>query len=340
MIVRLIRSETSEKEAEVSCNVTLAGRRVVLMPAQKKPSFSRQLDQTAIERLKLLAPNEGVLFRTAAQEADLQEIASEIEELKQKWKALLSENSRPKTLYTPQKDVFRYAEKYGRNLNEIATDDPDAAARLKKEGFFVSFDAQGIWNKENLDETLDMAAAIRTPLPSGGFLITQQTAACVCFDVNAGSGHISAANEEACPEILRQIRLKGLGGQMIIDFAGRKDEKLIRRLIPKLKNENVFISGISTLGLVEMTVEKTRRSVFDLFGENQFFVRTAAGMIRRLWFAGCGSPKVKISAPADVLKYVRPYVGTLKSRLKADMELQISETLALEGIQDEKAECV
>lgn len=335
LIVRIIRPETWEKEAEASYKVSLSGQTVVWTPTQSTPSFSRRLDQAAIDRLKLLAPNDGVLFRTAARDGDLNEISAEIEKLKRLWQSLLSvKKDRAGVLFPPLKDIRQYAEKYRKQLTEIVTDDSQTAAILKQDGFPVTFDVHGVWNKECLDEVLDAAVAEKTALPCGGCLMTQQTAACVCFDVNSGAVRPAEANEEACYEILRQIRLKGLGGQMIIDFAGRKDEKIIRRLLPKLKDEKIFISGISTLGLVELTVEKTRRSLLDLFSDDQRAVRTAARLIRRLWFAS-GVSEVKISASPAVLNGVRPYLGRLEERLGAKIELRVSEILNLEGMQDE-----
>jgi len=336
LIVRIVRPETVEKEAEASYKATLSGRYAVLTPTQNTPSFSRQLEQEARDRLKLLVPNEGVLFRTAAQNADLNEVASEINALKQEWLSLLLKYDKPGLLRNPRRDVLMYAEKYRDALTEIVTDDSETSAQLKKEGFNVIFDMQGVWEKERLNEALDMVRAERTALPSGGFLITQQTAACVCFDVNAGAGHIAAANEEACPEILRQIRLKGLGGQMIVDFAGRKDRKVISRLISKLKKEDIFISGISTLGLAELTVEKTKRSIFDLFSSDQKDIWQAADIIRSLWFSAPKS-SVVVYAPSGVLKCVSSCLWRLEERLRTDIKLQISETIKLEGIRDEKA---
>ena len=340
LIVRIVRPETTEKEAEATHKVTLSGRWSVLMPTQNVPVFSRRMKQQAADRLKLLAPNEGVLFRTAAQDAELDDIAAEIEDLKRKWRSLLSGNDdRPGVFFKPDRDVFQFADQYRDVLSEVVTDDPEAAARLKKENIPVSFEVRGVWRKERLDEVLDAAAAVRSPLPSGGSLITQQTAACVCFDVNAGAGRVFEANEEACPEVLRQIRLKGLGGQMIIDFAGRKEEKTLRRLIRGLKNENVFISGVSTLGLVEITVEKTRRSLFDVFSPEQKAVRFAADVVRLLWFASV-SPEVTVFAPSAVLNLIRPYVGRLEKRLNAVVKTEVSENLRLEGIKDESPQCV
>lgn len=338
LLVRIVRPETAEKEAEASYKVTLSGKNIVLMPMQKTPSFSKKLEPAAVERLKLLAPNEGVLFRTSSQNADLKEIADEIEALKIKWRELLSNVDSSDILYKPERDVFLYAEKYKDVLDEIVTDDARVSAELKERGYPVSFCLQGVWQKERLDEALDAARSIKTPLPSGGFLITEQTAACVCFDVNAGSGRIVSANEEACPEILRQIRLKGLGGQMIIDFAGRKDEKIIKRLIPGLKNKNVFISGMSTLGLVELTVEKTKRSLFDLYSAEQAVVRTAARIVRELWFQACESD-VCIYAPVSVLSCLRPCLEKLEERLHVHVKLENSETVRVEGMKNESTQC-
>ena len=334
LIVRIVRPETSEKEAEASGKVSLSGRTVVWMPMRNTPSFSKKLPPSEWDRLKLLAPNEGVLFRTAAQNQESDVIASEIAGLKKVWQSLTAKADRPALLFRPCKDVFRYAERYKEALTEIVTDDSSTAAELKKDASPVTFHPQGVWEKEALDEALDEGLAVRAPLPSGGFLMTQQTSACVCFDVNAGSGRIGEANEEACLEILRQIRLKGLGGQMIIDFAGRKDEKIIRRLIHKLKNENIFISGISTLGLVELTVEKTRASLFDLFPDKNSAVRNAASVFRRLWFASCTGKNVDVFAPMPVLSLIRLHKNALESRLNSVVNLSVSETLRLEGIKE------
>ena len=336
LIVRIVRPETAEKEAEATHKVTLPGQRVVLMPTQKEPSFSRRLDHRTTDRLKLLAPNEGVLFRTAAREAELAELSAEINALKQQWQTFLSPDSRPGKLFSPLRDVFQYAEKYRQQIDEIVTDDPETAAQLKKDGFPVTFCVRSVWEKEQLDEALDKAAEIKSVLPSGGFLMTEQTSACVCFDVNAGSGSIAAANDEACPEILRQIRLKGLGGQMIVDFAGRKDEKQLRRLLSKLKSEKIFIGGLSSLGLAEITVEKTKRSVFDLFAADQAPIRTAARIIRKLWFSPAGSD-ITVFAPAAVLNIVRAVTGQIEKRSGTAVKLCVSESVKMEGIKDEDA---
>ena len=331
LLVQIIRPEIREKEAEASHKIGLAGKNVVLMPTQQAPSFSRQLDQEQKERLLSSFPQEGVLFRTLAGKTDVRDIRKEVEFLKQKWSDILSKAEKNGELYTPQKDVFRYASSYSTDLKEIVTNDAKTAAALKASGLPVTFEGRGLWNKERLDEALDEIKATKTLLPSGGFLMTEQTSACVCFDVNAGAGKASTANEEACSEILRQIRLKGLGGQMVVDFAGRKDENTMKRLIGGLKRDNVFISGVSTLGLVELTVKKTRASVFDVFSCPE--KRQAARIVLKLWDAVSVSKPV-VSASPVVLSYVRPFLKQLEQRLGTQTELCFSQTEKVEGTDD------
>ena len=103
-----------------------------------------------------------------------------------------------------------------------------------------------------------------------------------------------------------------------------------------MKNEDVYISGISTLGLVELTVEKTKRSVFDLFSFEQTDIRNAAKIIRALWFS---SPKtdVFVCAPSGVLKHISFYLRRLEERLGTEIKLHTAETIKIEEIKNEKA---
>ncbi len=316
------------KSAEARVQISLPGKSIIFRPGTDRPSFSKRLSENTINRLGALLPSSGVLFRTAAESETEQNILAEFDELKKLWQSILKSGKEPGILYRPEKDVFALAKRYEKDLTQIVTDDAQTASVLK--GIFpnVSFCVQGVWDRENVSEALDEALSEKVDLPSGGFLITQQTAACVCFDVNAGSGKIGAANVEACDEILRQILLKGLGGQMIVDFAGRKEKGFLRDMVTRLKQDGIYVAGFSSLGLVELTVEKTRRSVFDAFDCR----RTAADLIRRLWFAVPVS-HVKVYASIADLNDMRPYLRQLEDRLKTNIELQSSDRIGLEGVK-------
>lgn len=328
LLVEIVRPAVRDKTAEARARISLPGKTVIFRPGTDRPSFSKRLSGETIGRLGRLLPSAGVLFRTAAEFETEQNIRAEFSVLERRWQSILESAAEPGILYRPEKDVFALADQYKKELTRIITDDARTAAFLKEKFSDVSFCLQGVWERENMAEALDTALSERTALPSGGFLITQQTAACVCFDVNAGSGGVCAANVEACGEILRQIRLKSLGGQMIIDFAGRKEKGFLCDMAARLKQDGVFIAGFSALGLVELTVEKTRRSVFDAFEDG----RTAADLIRRLWFASPVSA-VKVYAPPAELNKLRPYLRRLEDRLKTGIELCPSDHAGLEGLK-------
>lgn len=329
LLVEISRPTVRDKTAEARARVALCGKTVIFRPGTDQISFSKHLSDKAADRLRSVLPCGGVLFRTAAEFETERNIRDEFSVLEQRWQSILRSAAEPGILYRPEKDVFALADQYKKELTRIITDDARTAALLKEKFPDVSFCLQGIWEQENMAEALDAALSERTALPSGGFLITQQTAACVCFDVNAGSGKIGAANIEACGEILRQIRLKSLGGQMIIDFAGKKEKSFLRDMAARLKQDGIFVAGFSSLGLVELTVEKTRRSVFDAFEDE----RTAADLIRRLWFAAPVSA-VKVYAPLADLNRLRPYLRRLEDRLKTDIELCPSDHAGLEGLKE------
>ncbi|MGN1079336.1 MAG: ribonuclease E/G [Alphaproteobacteria bacterium] len=329
LLVEIVRPAVRDKTAEARARISLPGKTVIFRPGTDQISFSKHLSDKAADRLRSVLPRSGVLFRTAAEFETEQNIRDEFSVLEQRWQSILRSAAEPGILYRPEKDVFALADQYKKELTRIITDDSRTAALLKEKFPDVSFCLQGIWEQENMAEALDAALSERTALPSGGFLITQQTAACVCFDVNAGSGKIGAANIEACGEILRQIRLKSLGGQMIIDFAGKKEKSFLRDMAARLKQDGIFVAGFSSLGLVELTVEKTRRSVFDAFEDE----RTAADLIRRLWFAAPVSA-VKVYAPLADLNRLRPYLRRLEDRLKTDIELCPSDHAGLEGLKE------
>ena len=328
LIVEIIRFPTCEKVAEARVKVALSGQTILFLPWQDKASFSKRLSSETVERLKDRFDEANILFRTACQCAAEETIQTEINALKRHWSSLVGKEKTPQILSRPEKDVFRLAREYRRELKEIVTDDPQTAAELKKAFDCVTYCLQSVWEKEHFDDVLDMVLSQKTLLPSGGFLITQQTSACVCFDVNSGSGKIGTANIEACREILNQIRLKSLSGQMIIDFAGRKDKKYLYPLLKHLKQENVFIAGFSSLGLVELTVERKTRSVFDAFSNN----RPAADLIRRLWYC-TPMVEIKIFASFDILNIIQDYLEQLKNRLKVDINVQISDHFKTEGIK-------
>ncbi|MBI3446231.1 MAG: ribonuclease E/G [Magnetospirillum sp.] len=124
--------------------------------------------------------------------------------------------------------------------------------------------------RSDLDEVLAAALDPVVPLPSGGRLVIETTAALTTMDVDSGSDRPSQANEEAVSVLARQVRLRGLGGQMVVDFVSGKDRKPLYRLAEALKAalaadpipSHVF--GVTALGLVELTRERRAPCLAEL----------------------------------------------------------------------------
>ncbi|MGN0903707.1 MAG: ribonuclease E/G [Alphaproteobacteria bacterium] len=333
-IVQIRRSSFDGKEAKATGRISLAGTRAVYVPGGQGISFSRRFGEEARRRFSAALSDRpgGIIVRTAAEDAGETETVAELNELEKQWRSVLSRAEAGEgILSVPPSWAEQAAEKYRTEITEAFCDSPEARNRLKTLLPFIGFLTDGRVLRAEIDAAVDEARMSSAPLPSGGSLITETTAACVCFDVNAGSGNRSDANREACAEILRQIRLKGLSGQMIIDFAGKKEKSGLNPLLRRLKSPDMALDvwGISNLGLVEMTLERRRPSVFESCGGGRW---EAIGLVRDLWFADA-SGSLTAYAPAEVLEGVRPFVAQIEKRLGCAVELRPENDIRIEGLR-------
>lgn len=338
LLLQVQRPAFEEKEMKLTAQVSLASALIVYTPMRAGIAFSRYLTQDMRFRMLSFLPQDkgAFLVRTEAANVSQKAVLKDIDALAGQWEQLVREAVEKAArkewglILEAPKTVFVLAEKYQAGLEEIITDHAPSAALLRKIYPVTVFSNECVWEKEGIGEAVDEALLKSAPLPSGGSLITEQTAACVCFDVNSGPGRLEEANQEACPEILRQITLKGLSGQMIVDFAGKKETGRLRRFADKLKNPEIFVCGVSPMGLVEMTAERSRRSVFELFSDADR--NRAAGLVRRLWFARAAG-NITVTAPLSISVFIRPYLGQLEERLGTGIELKQGNTVEIEGIK-------
>lgn len=334
LIVQIRRSSFDGKEAKASGRISLAGTRAVYVPGGQGISFSRRFGEETRRVFSdvLSGRPGGVIVRTAAENAGETETAAELDRLVRQWETLPARAAAGEgVLFTPPSWAEQAAEKYRTEITEAFCDSPDARNRLKTWLPFIRFQTDGRELRAEIDAAVDEALTPFAPLPSGGAVLIEPTAACVCFDVNAGSGSRLDANREACSEILRQIRLKGLSGQMIIDFAGKKEKAGLNPLLRRLKAPDMALNvwGISNLGLVEMTMERGRPSVFEACSEGR---RESDGLVRDLWFAEAAGP-LTVFAPAQVLENVRPFVPQIEKRLGCAVDLHPGNDIRIEGLR-------
>lgn len=271
VLVQVRHAAAEDKDVKVSADVTLAGDALVYTPNRRGVAFSRALTSQARERLGKVLDGIGdsVTVRTAAESKTADELTEELKSLRALWNAVLAQKG--EILWEPEASVFRAAQEYASVLSEVATDSAQTALRLKSVFPKTELVLSGLREREALPQVVEEALSTRTALPCGGSLIVEQTAAAVCFDVNAGGAAWGEANEQAVCEIARQIKIKGLSGQMIVDFAGKKDKAVIAALGKKLEklDASLRIAGVSNLGLLEMTKRRGRACLQDVWRNHE-----------------------------------------------------------------------
>ncbi|HBO59768.1 MAG TPA: hypothetical protein DD624_07665 [Alphaproteobacteria bacterium] len=271
VLVQVRHAAAEDKDVKVSADIVLAGEALVYTPNRRGVAFSRALTPQAKERLGKVFDGIGdsVTVRTAAENKTADELREELKSLRALWSAVLAQKG--DILWEPEAAVFRAAQEYAPWLTEISTDSAQTALRLKSVFPKTELVLNGLREREALPQVVEEALLPRAALPCGGSLIVERTAAVVCFDVNAGAASWGEANEQAVCEIDRQIRIKGLSGQMIVDFAGKKDKAVIAALGKKLEklNDSLRIAGVSNLGLLEMTKRRGRACLLDVWRKNE-----------------------------------------------------------------------
>ena len=297
LLVQAAKNPMGTKGARLTTQISLASRCLVYMPAARHVGISQRIaGAEERERLRVCvetvaggAENGGFIARTAAEGASEAEIRKEVEYLRNLWGHL---QEKAKGLAAPS-GVYRYLALELRVLRDFPPEDlvkvmvdsdqiverlltfarlfnPEIENRIERyQGEFPLF------YNFNVENELALALGRKVPLRSGGHLVIDQTEAMTTIDVNTGGfvgrrnleETIYKTNLEAAHAIYRQLRLRNLGGIIIIDFIDMQDEEHRRevlRLFEKtLERDPVktVITGISELGLVEMTRKRTSASL-------------------------------------------------------------------------------
>jgi ribonuclease E len=301
VLVQVTKDPLKGKGARLTAQVSLPGRYLVYVPDGGASGISRRLPDPERERLrkviKRIRPSEaGVIVRTAAEGASEQELEADLDRLKKTWDSIKRRSRRarpPKALYEePElvervvRDVFSPTEfqhivtdsreihdRVAAYLNDVA---PDLLGRLQlHEGKLPLFES---WH---VSEQIHKALERKVWLPSGGYLVIDRSEAMTVIDVNTGKAvgrrnleeTVTATNLEAAREIPRQLRLRDIGGIIVIDFidmmlAANRDQvvqTLREELVHDKTRSRVF--DITALGLLEMTRKKVSAGLLEAFSE-------------------------------------------------------------------------
>jgi ribonuclease E len=290
LLVQVVRDAFGTKPPTVSTYFSLPGRFLVLTPYVKTIGISRKLEdkqrerqRKAIESLKL--PEEhGVIVRTAGASATKTDLGRDLRYLLRLWEKIESAAGKvraPKLVYQERSLVIRaIRDLFSPDVDELLVDDRAIYEEINEFFETVAPHRQRIvklyegdrplFNKYNLEEQIENIFRRRVPLPSGGALVFDTTEALTSVDVNSSKmrreGHIEdtalKANLEAADEIARQLRLRDLGGLIVIDFIDMRSRKNIRdvekRMRDALKPDKARydVTRISSLGLMEISRER------------------------------------------------------------------------------------
>ncbi len=299
VLVQVTKDPIGQKGARLTSQISLPGRYLVYVPGGGMSGISRRLPDTERARLKdilkgLITDEEGVIVRTAAEGASDEELTRDVVRLKAQWEDIKkkSENtstSAPTLLYGEPdltvrviRDIFNEDfrkltvqgdgawEDINNYLGHIA---PELLSKIEK-----WTGSKDMFTENRVDEQLAKALDRKVYLPSGGSLVIDRTEAMVVIDVNTGKfigkgGNLEETvtknNLEAAEEIARQLRLRDLGGIIVIDFIDMilesNREQVLRRLVECLGRDRTKhqVAEVTSLGLVQMTRKRVGQGLIE-----------------------------------------------------------------------------
>jgi ribonuclease E len=301
VLVQVTKDPLRGKGARLTAQVSLPGRYLVYVPDGSASGISRRLPDEERERLrrivKRIRPSEaGVIVRTAAEGAAEEDLAGDLDRLKKAWDSIKRKSRRgraPKALYEePEltervvRDVFSPAE-----FQQIVTDSREVFERVRAYLQDVAPElvdriqhhdgALPLFEEFHVAEQIHKALERKVWLPSGGYVIIDRVEAMTVIDVNTGK-HVGKTNLEetvvqtnleAAEEIARQLRLRDIGGIIVIDFIDmlfeRNRAQVIRTLQEALARDKTRsqVFDITPLGLLEVTRKKVSAGLLESFSE-------------------------------------------------------------------------
>lgn len=347
LVVQVVKEPTGHKGPRVTTEISLPGRFLVLMPSEPGINVSRKIESSKERaRLKsivsLLKPvGVGVIIRTEAEgqsEADIQE---DLEILLEKWNNIVTAAESltpPSLIYRDQDLLYRVIrEACSEDVNEIIVDTAFALNRVqtllqnwhmnKNINVTLYKGNEPLLIATNIHKEIKAALNMKVNMPSGGYLFIQQTEALTVIDVNSGKFVSSATqdetilktNIEAVHEIARQLRLRNIGGMIIIDFidmTSRVDKlAIMEELELAIEDDKAKpqVGQLSDLGLVEMTRHRQGQAISEVFAKKCPHCHGEGFIVEDFKFA---SPTAEGEYRAKAAKMKLPISGFKKNNNK------------------------
>ena len=289
VLVQVTKDPIGHKGARLTAQISLPGRFLVYVPGNDMTGISRKLPDNERQRLKkllkqMVPESAGVIVRTAAEGASETELGRDIERLSKRWESIEKKSKSTKT--TAPQLLYKEPDMIVRIIRDVFNEDfsalvvdgdeswetiheyveavaPDLLERLSR------YEEDGdIFDHYRVSEQIDKALQRKVMLPSGGSLVIDRTEAMTVIDVNTGkftgSGGnleetVTKNNLEAAEEVIRQLRLRDIGGIIVVDFIDMVLESnrdlVVRRLVECLGRDRTRhqVAEVTSLGLVQMT---------------------------------------------------------------------------------------
>jgi ribonuclease E len=302
LLVQVTKDPIGHKGARLTQQINLPGRFLVYVPGGSMTGISRKLPDTERTRLKdilkkIVPEDAGVIIRTAAEGASEEELTRDVNRLTAQWEVIQkkaeSSSNAPALLYgEPDLAIRVIRDVFNEDFKELVVQGDDAWDTVEAYVAHVSPELTGRLNRYTgegdvfhdlrVDEQLMKALDRKVWLPSGGSLVIDRTEAMTVVDVNTGKfvgtgGNLEQTvtrnNMEAAEEIVRQLRLRDIGGIIVIDFIDMVLESnrdlVLRRLVECLSRDRTKhqVAEVTSLGLVQMTRKRVGQGLLEVFSE-------------------------------------------------------------------------
>lgn len=350
IVVQIVKDEIGLKGPRATTSITIPGRYIVLMPTADYIGISRRIDDDSErERLKEIAEKFqaegiGIIVRTVAEGKAEADIKKDFEYLCSLWKSLVARAKRakaPALLYRDVDMVIRIIRDYlTPDIDQLIIDNREAYNRVCDLLESISSDLlakvslyqgnEDIFSHFDIEKEVNKLGQRYVWLKCGGYIIIDRTEALTVIDVNTGKyvgdssleDTVFRTNIEAAAEIARQIRLRDIGGIIIIDFIDMNTDEhkqaVLEALTSHLKKDKTKtnVIGITGLGLVEMTRKKSRQNIESIL------------------FADCPccEGRGRVESPETVIINIKRRLRKLKAKpgLRGDITVQIHPTVVAE----------
>lgn len=377
LLVQVTKEMPGHKGAQLTTYLSIASRYLVLMPGSKGGISKKIEDEDERLRLKTimnefkLPDGVGYIVRTAALKQNKRELSRDLNRLLRMWKNIKEKVAKAPDISLIHKEqdlcLRTLRDYFVGEVSEVLVDDKQTFSKVKDYMKIISPRHQGrvrlykekrpVFAHYEIERQIETIYQSRVPLKSGGSIVIDPTEALISIDVNSGRGRggkdvettAFATNIEAAQEIARQLRLRDMGGLVVIDFIDMRDKKHIREVEKNMRDwtrvdrAKISISNISKFGLLELSRQRLRPSIESMSYQTCNHcqgrglipsVETASlSFLRqiRMGVSRKGISRVKGELPVEVTAYLlnkkRQDLALLESRYGVSISLQADPTI-------------